>query len=367
MYTPSPIDVVYPSHDPRSAAETPPFRRGERITGTAYDVVDCLGEGGMGEVYEVVHGELGRRFALKVLHRSLHGHDNLEARFREEARVLARLDHPNIVDVVDMGRTLDGRPYFVMELLRGRDLRSELGRFGVVAIPTALGIVVQALDGLAAAHAAGVVHRDIKLENLFLCDDGTVKLVDFGIAKSGLVNRTDHGRAMGTPRSMSPEQYAGGPIDARADLYAIGIVLYELVTGRGPFDEHRGNVQALRYAHCEKTPPLPSVVAPQPMPSEVEALIVRALAKSPSERFQTAAEMAERLRRLRGERRRRMSGAPPAPALRAETPTTQPAERPSAPRWIWLAVAAAALAFTLGRELPSLHPAPLQTSLQRPV
>lgn len=276
-------------------------RPGDRLPGTPFVVVGLLGQGGMGEVFEVEHADLGRRFALKMLHLHHLGRRDLEARMREEARALAALRHPNLIDVFDLGMTSDGRLYFAMEALRGRDLRRELSRFGVLAVPAALGLMAQALDGLEAAHRAGIVHRDIKLENLFLCEDGSLKILDFGIAKfrRGAAGMTCHGRAIGTLRCMAPEQHASGDVDARTDTYAAGIALYELIAGRGPFDEMRGSDHAMRFAHCDRPPPRPSQVAPQLVPPGVEEAILRALAKDPSERFQSAAEMASALRSLR--------------------------------------------------------------------
>jgi serine/threonine protein kinase len=225
---------------------------------------------------------------------------------------LARLRHRNLVDVFDLGTTVDGRPFFAMELLSGRDLRRELALVGALPLRLALDVAIQALEGLGAAHEAGVVHRDIKLENLFLCTDGTVKLLDFGIAKTvGADLGLSQGNvALGTPRTMSPEQYALEAVDTRADLYAMGLVLYELVVGRGPFDELRASPQALRFAHCRRTPPPPSMFAVEPIPLGVEAAILHAIAKDPDERFQSAREMADALRTLAGERRRRRGPLP---------------------------------------------------------
>ncbi len=232
---------------------------GEPLAGTPYVVLRLLGQGGMGEVYEVEHRALGRRFAVKVLHRSHAGRSDLSARLRAEARSIARLRHPGLPGVFDLGVTDGGRPYFAMELLEGRDLRTELARLGVVAVPTALDLVLQALSALSLAHAAGIVHRDLKLENLFLCDDGTLKVLDFGVAKllHAGASMTAPDAVIGTPRTMAPEQCAAQPIDPRADIYAMGLVLYELVAGRGPFDELRGRGDALRFAHCEREPPPP--------------------------------------------------------------------------------------------------------------
>ena len=308
-----------PEPDPLARALEPlaavePLEAGAAVEGTPYLVVRKLGQGGMGEVFEVEHRELGKRCVLKVLHPNHLGRRDLAARMRDEARSLATLRHPNLVDVFDLGVTRDGRPFFAMELLLGRDLRALVSRLGVLAVPTALELMVQALDGLAAAHDADIVHRDVKLENLFLCDDGTLKLLDFGVAKvmGSDLGRTARGYAVGTPRTMAPEQCAMGEIDPRTDLYAAGRVLSERVAGRGPFDELRGHEHALRFAHCGRTPPPPSGWAPQPIPPAVDAAVLRAIAKRPEDRFQSAREMADVLSILRGERRRRRgTSAPP--------------------------------------------------------
>jgi len=333
---------------------------GAALAGTPYRVVRPLGQGGMGEVYEVEHAELGRRAALKVLHRRHQDRADLAARLRDEARISARVRHPNLVEVFDLGVTADGRPFFAMPLLRGRDLHDRLARDGVLPPATAIALCAQALDGLGAAHAAGLVHRDVKLENLFLEDDGTLKVLDFGVAKiagDGRSSRTEPGTSPGTPRCMAPEQCAGRAVDARADLYAMGLALYELVTGRGPFDHVAGDAHALRYAHCERAPIPPSRAAPALGPA-LDAVILRALAKSPADRFQTAAEMAAALRHL-------------LPATRAATraPVSRPRpgrlRRRAAPRR-WMAATASALAvaffalgLAFGRTLPVLGgPAP---------
>jgi serine/threonine protein kinase len=252
----------------------------------------------MGEVFEVEHALLGRRAALKILHRDHRGRDDLAARLYDEARLLASVRHDNLVDVLDFGVVEgDGRPYLVMELLSGRDLRSELVRVGAFSVPAAVDIVIGALRGLSALHEAGVVHRDIKPENLFLCDDGRVKVLDLGVAEitgeEGALPRG--GPSLGTPRAMAPEQCEGRPVGPRADLYSMGLVLYELVAGRGPFDDVEG-IEALRFAHGQRKPPPPSRFAPQAIPGPVEAVILRALEKSPDARFPSAAAMAAALR-----------------------------------------------------------------------
>ena len=274
---------------------------GEVIAGTPYLALRRLGRGGMGDVYEVAEGSLeGPRYALKLLHARLGHRRDLALRFQQEAMVAGRVDHPNVVRVFALGETADGRLYLMMELLRGRDLRAALVHTGPLPVARALELAAQALDGLAAAHAAGIVHRDVKLENLFLGDDGTLKVLDFGIAKiaHGDAALTLPGAVVGTLLTMAPEQFVQADVDPRADVYAAGLVLYELITGQGPFDELRGSPQALQFAHCERTPPAPSCLARRPIAAGVEAAILRALAKSPGDRFQSAREMADALRRL---------------------------------------------------------------------
>lgn len=286
-----------------------PLQSGERLRGTPYVVTRSLGHGGMGEVYEVEHAELGRSAAIKVLHRRHGGRPDLIARMREEARVMASLRHPNVIEVFDLGVLPDGRPYFAMPALRGSDLRIILGRSNVIPVDTAIELMIQALDGLSAVHAAGFVHRDVKLENLFLQEDGTVKVLDFGVARERSDRNADiepWGTA-GTPRTMAPEQCVGGAIDCRTDLYTVGLALYELCAGRGPFDELRGNDHALRFAHCERSPPPLSHAAPQAIEPELDGVVCRALAKIPGERFQSAAEMSAALQRLRAQRGLRSS------------------------------------------------------------
>lgn len=343
---------------PAPAEPAPPrllLAPGERIAGTPYFVVRLVGQGGMGEVYEVEHAALGKRAALKVLHRDHRDRPDLAARLREEARHGARLSHPNLVEVFDLGVTADGRPWFAMPLLSGRDLRAVLARGGPMPARDAIALIAQALDGLAVAHAAGLVHRDVKLENLFLEDDGTLKVLDFGVAKiagSGAMALTDPGASPGTPRTMAPEQCTGGAVDARADLYAVGLALYELCAGRGPFDDLRGNGHALRFAHSERAPLPPSRFAPQSIGPELDAVILRALAKSPADRFQTAAEMAAALRRA-------LPVEAPAPkSSRRPRGRRIPARRAPSP-WIpaaasLLAVAFFALGLAFGRTLPLL-------------
>jgi len=168
----------------------------------------------------------------------------------------------------------------------------------VLSVPTALDIVTQILQGLSALHDAGIVHRDIKLENIFLCADGHVEILDLGAAERMGEDVGERAPSLGTPRTMAPEQYDGGIVDGRADLYALGIVLYELLAGRGPFDDVSG-LEALRFAHCHRPAPAPSQFAPQIIASEIDAFVLRALAKSPEDRFVSADAMAVEIAALR--------------------------------------------------------------------
>ncbi|HMY18630.1 MAG TPA: serine/threonine-protein kinase [Polyangium sp.] len=282
--------------------DLPVIRPGETIPGTRWKVVKLLGQGGVGEVFEVVHELLGRKAAFKVLHAHNVLRRGLAERTLQEGRLLGSLHHPNIVEALDMGVLADGRPYVVLELLDGRDFRAEVKRLGVLSVPAALALVSQVLNGLSALHEVNIVHRDIKLENLFLCADGHVEILDLGAAMRMGDDAGERAPSLGTPRTMAPEQYEGKPVDARADLYAVGIVLYELLTGRGPFDDVSG-VEALRFAHCERTPAAPSRMAQQTIPPEIDALVLRALAKAPRDRFISARAMAAEVEALRVEQR----------------------------------------------------------------
>jgi len=281
--------------------------------GTQYRVTRQLGAGGMGEVYEVEHEIVGRLMVAKVLRAELANDAAIADRMRVEAQALAALSHPNIVSVTDFARTADGRPFYVMEQLDGRTLGEEFRSRGAFPVDEAIEVVRQILAGLAAAHQLGLVHRDIKLDNVFLHQTASgqrvVKLLDFGIAKvlAGRNARapappslpTADGAIVGTPRYVSPEQVMGKGIDHRADIYAAGLVLFTLVCGRGPFDDVRKQ-EDFFIAHLGDDPPAPSDVARQSLPHELDAAILRAIRKNPAERFQTAAEFSAALERIAG-------------------------------------------------------------------
>jgi serine/threonine protein kinase len=271
------------------------FSSGEVVPGTRYRVVGLIGRGGMGLVYEVEHLELGKRFVLKALLSDLAGREDIVARLRNEQRALGRLQHPNIVAVTDAGVTSTNLPYFVMERLDGETLGARLRRQHKLPILEAMTIARSVLDGLSAAHEIGVVHRDVKPQNIFVLRENRAKILDFGVAKVADAASviTARGIAIGTPRYMSPEQVGGDRVDGRSDLYAVGLVLFECVTGRGPFDDIR-DANEMLLAHRGKPAPRLGAVAAG-VTGELDALVASLLAKSPDERPPTARAAAAAL------------------------------------------------------------------------
>ena len=272
------------------------YQDGEVVPGTPYRVVSLLGAGGMGSVYEVEHVELGRRYVLKSLLRTLASRQDLIARMRNEWRALGKLQHPNIVDILNAGTTADAVPYYVMERLEGETVRDRLQREGKLTIDEAARVARGTLFGLAAAHAIGIVHRDIKPANVFLTKDGAVKVLDFGVAQvrrsEGDQKITAQGLAIGTPRYMSPEQASGDTADARSDLYATGLLLFEMIGGEGPFDD-LGDTSQQMLAHLHR--PARPLSRLAEVPPELEAIVKRALAKRPQDRPRSAEHMAAEL------------------------------------------------------------------------
>lgn len=261
------------------------FKRGEVVPGTPYRVEELIGSGGMGSVYRVEHQELGRRFVLKALHGHLASRKDLQARLRNEWRALGKLEHPNIVQVTDAGQTHAGLPYYVMENLRGVTLGKVLLDRKKLAPREACAIAVDVLSGLHAAHETGAVHRDIKPPNIFVAEDGSTKLLDFGIAKlrdQSAKVVTAGGVSIGTPRYMAPEQASGIEVDGRADIYATALVLYEMVVGRGPFAQIR-DPNELVMAHIGLEPERADFIDPG-VPEELGDLLQRWLSKTPDSR-----------------------------------------------------------------------------------
>lgn len=274
------------------------------LDGTPYRFVARLGEGGMGTVLEAEHTGLAQRVVVKLLKAELAARSDLVDRLRVEAQALARLAHPNLVKVTDFGTTAAGRAYLAMERLQGRTLAEELTRRRPIPVAEALALMSQALAGLHAAHVAGLVHRDVKPENLFLCHDGTLKVLDFGVAKvvdeaalSGLVRprfSTHEGGMVGTPHFAAPEQLEGGVVTPATDVYAAGLVLYELLSGVHPFAKHK-TADAIHHAQLVEMPPPPSRVSSQAISPELDRAVLRAIAKRPEDRFRSALDFSTAL------------------------------------------------------------------------
>jgi eukaryotic-like serine/threonine-protein kinase len=263
-----------------------------------YRIDGRLAAGGMGEVFRATHVELGRPLALKMMKPELSGDSSFVDRFRREAMTASRLGHPHIVDIIDSGRTAEGQFYFVMEFLEGESLADVIAR-GPVEPRLALTLVSQMAEALDSAHKAGVIHRDLKPDNVIVLQRGGrpfVKLVDFGLAKavspSADQKQTTIGIIMGTPQYMAPEQAAGLPVDSRADLYALGLVLYELLMGEPPLT---GETASLVMAAHISTP---APRLPDRFPSALRDLVARMLAKHPDVRPASMAEVLNELRAI---------------------------------------------------------------------
>ena len=269
-------------------------RVGEVLAGR-YRVLGLLGTGGMGEVYRAEHVHMRKQLAIKVLHTELSGRADVAARFEREAVAAGRIAHPNVVAATDFGRLDDGSFYLALEFVEGESLRSIIGRKGAVPVASAVRIASQVASALEAAHAAQVVHRDLKPDNIMLVAGSVdvVKVLDFGIAKvsGGVADQalTRVGSVFGTPEYMSPEQAVGEPADARSDLYAVGVLLFEMLTGRKPFIA-RDSATVLQQQMSQPPPALPSEVDPR-----LAALTMQLLAKSPADRPQSARELVASL------------------------------------------------------------------------
>jgi serine/threonine-protein kinase len=269
-----------------------------KIIADRYRVLEALGAGGMGTVYRAEHIHMRKPVAVKVLHRQLTHLPEIVARFEREAIAAARIAHPNVAAATDFGRLPDGACYLVLEYVNGHSLRQELYRAAPFEPERACRIAKQIALALAAAHEAGIVHRDLKPENVMLedgLDADVVKVLDFGIARIHMPEQPDQpaltrvGTVFGTPEYMSPEQALGQTADGRADIYSLGIIFYEMLTGRTPFAD-REMVAVLTRHMTETPPPLPFEVDP-----EIAALVKQMLAKRPSERPQNALEVAARI------------------------------------------------------------------------
>jgi eukaryotic-like serine/threonine-protein kinase len=276
---------------------------GENIPGTVYKVLRLIGVGGMGTVYDVEDTTIGKRYVLKTLHPKLGAREDLARRVQNEARTLARLNHPNIVDVITAGVTSDDLhlPYYVMERLNGQSLRVVLEKKGQLELAHAYHIGIDLLDALDHAHDKGLIHRDVKPDNIFLHRTAAgvtvTKLLDFGIVSvldDG--NRETAGRFLGTLRYAAPEQLRGEKPTPKMDVYAAALVIYEIVAGRGPFDDE-GDGSRIGAAHMNKSPPRLSQFVE--VPRELETLLMAALAKDPASRPRDAFSFAASLRNLK--------------------------------------------------------------------
>jgi serine/threonine-protein kinase len=257
-----------------------------------YEILDVLGTGGMGTVYRALDPVLQRIVAIKLLNREYGpdlGSNDVRARFRTEARAVARFNHPAIVSVYDFCDTDPAGAFFVMEYVDGFTLDHYMSDKQQGGLAHTFELMTQLLDGLGYAHVRDVVHRDIKPSNLLVTRDGQLKITDFGIAKVGLLKQTQTGMAIGTPEYMAPEQYTGGAIDQRCDLYAAGTLFFQLLTGRPPFN---GTTTQVMYQICHVTPDPVSTTDPA-IPKLLDPILAKVLAKDPNDRFQTAKEFSD--------------------------------------------------------------------------
>ncbi len=271
-----------------------------------YRVESVLGEGGMGIVYGCKHKHIEKRIAIKILRADLARDPEVTSRFLNEARSASSIGNPHIIDISDFGILPDGSTYFVMEYLDGQPLSQVVATEGALPLPRLLHIARQLAEGLSAAHHADIVHRDLKPDNIFLVAHGAepdfVKILDFGIAKvstaEGRITRA--GTVFGTPHYMSPEQAAGTPVDLRGDIYSFGVILYELASGRLPFDAD--NFMGILSQHMYKAPtPFGSLVPPLegPISAGLEAIVLKCLSKQPEQRYASVDALIEDLDRLR--------------------------------------------------------------------
>lgn len=269
-----------------------------------YKIVRVLGEGGMGTVYLAEHPMIGKRVAVKMLRPDLGTDPGLVSRFFQEAKAVNEIRHPNIVDISDFGHTSDGIVYFVMELLEGKSLRDRLSEYGPMPIEQAVTTARQVIDALAAAHKVGIIHRDLKPDNVFLVEDSQVpggfrsKLFDFGVAKllgdkqKQVGHKTIDGAVVGTPFYMSPEQALCHEVSAAADIYAMGVVLFEMLTGQVPFRSEQ--LVLLLNAILKQPAPPPSRLRPE-IPPWLDRLVLRCLEKDPEARPRSMEEVSKAL------------------------------------------------------------------------
>ena len=311
-----------------------------KILNSRYELEQLIGTGGMADVYRARDTLLGRTVAVKILHPQFAKDPVFIERFRQEAQAAANLNQPNIVNVYDWGIE-DSTYYIVMEYVMGRDLKDIIVQGGPLLPERAVEIAMAICLALDVAGAHGIVHRDIKPQNIIVTNDGQIKVMDFGIARTaGGSAMTQTGTIMGTAQYISPEQAQGRVADPRSDLYSLGVVLYEMLTGRVPFDGE--NPVAIAYKHVREDPLAPSMINPDISP-ELEAVVMKALAKNPENRYQTAMEMRSDLERcLEGSPVYATPVLPPDDVARGQTQAFAAGAPPRRSRvgWLWALVIA---------------------------
>ncbi|HEY6723016.1 MAG TPA: serine/threonine-protein kinase [Polyangiaceae bacterium] len=305
---------------------------GRDLLNGQFRILQKIGTGGMGSVYRAAQPAMNREVAIKILHPKLAGRKDLTSRFRREARAMSQLTHPNTVRVFMYGELDDdGSLYIVMEMLEGKNLNQRVRREGPMPAARAIPILVQVCGALQEAHEMGIVHRDLKPENIFLSTQGGIadfpKVLDFGLAKvterqmqPGSVILTQEGMVFGTPEFMSPEQAQGRTLDARSDIYSLAVILYEVLTGKLPFDA-KTPMEYIQKHVTEAIIPLSQRRPELKLPVELDAVLEKALAKNPQHRYQSAVEFADALRPFAGaDDRLPMSSSPGVPPASAHAP-----------------------------------------------
>jgi serine/threonine-protein kinase len=314
---------------------------GREILNREFHILEKIGTGGMGSVYRANQVAMNRLVAVKILHPKLANRRDLVSRFRREAKAMSHLTHPNTVRVLLYGELEDGSLYIVMEHLEGKNLNQTVRAEGPMAYERALPILIQVCGALEEAHRTGIVHRDLKPENIFLCTQGGLrdfpKVLDFGLAKvteremrPGSIILTQEGMVFGTPEFMSPEQAQGRTLTPASDIYSLAVILYELLTGKLPFDA-RTPVEFLQLHVTARPIPLGERVPGKTFPPGLAEIISRALLKKPEERFRSAGDFAAALRPLVSSTRGLSSILPvrsdPVPSARSAPRSPSPSRR----------------------------------------
>ncbi|MEW5721107.1 MAG: protein kinase, partial [Chloroflexota bacterium] len=285
----------------------------------SYRIIEPLGQGGMATVFKAYHPALDRYVAIKVLHPSFKEDPSFNARFAREARIVAKLDHPNIVPIFDFAEH-EGTPYLVMRFVEGKTLKAVL-RDGLLPIPRVLAIIHPVTEALAYAHAQGILHRDIKPSNVMRANDGHIFLADFGLARIAQAGDSTISQDMliGTPQYISPEQARGEPATERSDLYSLGVLLFEMFTGRVPFSAD--TPYAIIHDHIYTALPLPTSINPN-LSEAIERVLLKTLAKDPSARFASATDLMTALEQAAGIDAAHVAtmSPPPTPITQLVTP-----------------------------------------------